>query len=140
MNKSYKRSLITCIIFGILFFFISIYFLIVGPKAFLANRIHFVINSILVALAMISFAIMLIFTNKKEYIIDERDAYVQRKSYGVGLMISLMYVFLISIILFLYNRDSGTVIASWLWFIAYSTFSFSYFITSLIIIYNYNRE
>ncbi|MCK4552474.1 MAG: DUF2178 domain-containing protein [Tenericutes bacterium] len=140
MNKSYKRSLITCIIFGTLFFFLSIYFIIVGPNAFLANKIHFVINSIFVALAMISFTIMLLLTNNKEYIIDERDAHVQRKSYGVGLMISLIYVFLISIVLFIDNRNTGTVTSSWLWFIAYSTFAFSYFITSLIILYNYNRE
>lgn len=140
MSVSHKRALITFIIFGLLFSFLSIYFYIVGPQAYLDTKIHFVINSIVFALSLIGFGIMLILTNKKNIIIDERDAYVQRKSYGIGLIFSLLYIFLLSILLFMTNRAVGTVNVSWLWFIAYSTFAFSYFINSLIILYYYNRE
>ncbi|XFA98892.1 hypothetical protein ACAG96_08450 [Candidatus Izemoplasma sp. B36] len=139
MTVSYKRSLITCILFGFLFIFLSVYFYIVGPQAYLDTKIHFVINSIVFVLTFGAFITMLIFTNNKDYVIDERDAYVQRKSYGIGLLVSLIYVFLISIILFMDNRYTGTVNAAWLWFLAYSTFAFSYFITSLVILFYYNR-
>lgn len=139
MTVSYKRSLITCIIFGLLFSFLTIYFIFVGPQAFLNNKIHFVVTSVLVAITMAGYACMLLITNKEDYVIDERDAYVQRKSFGIGLILSLLYVFLISIILFIGNRNLGTVNVAWLWFIAYSTFAFSYFITSLVILFYYNR-
>ena len=140
MNTSYKRALTTSIIFGILFLFLTIYFVIIGPNEFLSNKIHFVINSIILAMTMIGYSLLLIFTNRKENIVDERDAFVQKRSYGTGLILSLMYVFIISIVLFITNRDIGTVSVSWLWFIAYSTFAFSYFITSFVIVYYYNRD
>jgi hypothetical protein len=140
MNTSYKRALTTSIIFGILFLFLTIYFVIIGPNEFLSNKIHFVINSIILAMTMIGYSLLLIFTNRKENIVDERDLFVQKKSYGTGLILSLMYVFIISIVLFITNRDIGTVSVSWLWFIAYSTFAFSYFITSFVIVYYYNRD
>ena len=140
MNTSNKRALFTCIIFGALFLFLLLYFIIAGPNAYLNNKIHFVINSIIFVIALFSFGTMLIFTQKKGIIIDERDNYVQKKSYGTGLLLSLMYVFLLTIILFVVNRNNGTIVVTWLWFIAYSTFAFSYFITSLIILYYYSRE
>ena len=140
MNTSFKRSLTTCIIFGILFVFLTLYFIIVGADSFLSNKIHFVINSVILAIAMVGYSVMLLFTNRKDKLVDERDYSVQKRSYGTGLILSLMYVFLISIILFMVNRDAGTINVSWLWFIAYSTFAFSYFITSFVILYYYNRD
>jgi hypothetical protein len=89
---------------------------------------------------MVGYSVMLLFTNRKDKLVDERDYSVQKRSYGTGLILSLMYVFLISIILFMVNRDAGTINVSWLWFIAYSTFAFSYFITSFVILYYYNRD
>ena len=76
MNTSNKRALFTCIIYGALFLFLLLYFIIAGPNAYLNNKIHFVINSIVFVIALFSFGTMLIFTQKKGIIIDERDNYV----------------------------------------------------------------
>jgi hypothetical protein len=140
MTITHKRALVTSILFGSLFVFLLVYFIIIGAESFTQEKIHFAITSSLIALAMIGYVILLASTNKKDNIIDERDNYVLKKSYGVGLVLSLMYVFLISIILFITNRNLGVINVSWLWFIGYSTFAFSYFITSFIILYYYNKE
>ncbi|XMB72078.1 hypothetical protein RJI07_08215 [Mycoplasmatota bacterium WC30] len=140
MNTSYKRAVIVSSMFGTLFVFMSVYFIIVGPTEYLSNKIHFLINSIVLAISMLGFAITMILTQNKENVVDERDYYVQKKSYGTGMILSLMYVFLLCIIVFIINRDAGTVPVTWLWFIGYSTFAFAYAITSLVVIINYNRE
>lgn len=140
MNISQKRAKLTCAIFGFLFIFLLAYLLIVGPNAYLSNKVHFAINSAVLALSLAGYGIVLLKTNKKENIVDERDYFVQKRSYGAGLVITLLYVFSLSIILFISNRQIGTVSVTWLWYIGYSTFAFSYFITSLIILYYYNRE
>lgn len=140
MNVSYKRSIITSIIFGILFLYLVTIFVVIGPNQFVSNKTNMIITSIVIAVAMLSFAFAMLFTNKKGNIVDERDDYIQKKASSIGLMISLIYVFLLSIILFVINRNSGFIDVSWLWFIAYSTFAFGYFITSLIHVYVYHYE
>ena len=140
MNISYKRSIITCVIFGILFIYLITVFGIIGPDKFLDSKIHMVITSVVIAIAMISFVLVILFTNKKSNIVDERDDYIQKKASSIGLLISLMYVFLLSIILFVINRNSGVIHVSWLWFIAYSTFAFGYFFTSLVHVYFHYYE
>lgn len=140
MNVTYKRSIATSIIFGILFAFLVIFYAIVGPEEFLARKFYNVVSAAVILAAMISFALMLLLTNKKSNIVDERDYLIQKKASSIGLMVSLIYVFLLSIILFITNRNEGTMNVSWAWFIAYSTFAFGYFITSLIHVYFYNYE
>ena len=73
MNTSYKRALFTSIIFGTLFLFLVLYFVIAGPDVFLDNKIHFAISSAVLAVGLISFGVMLLITKKKDNIIDERD-------------------------------------------------------------------
>lgn len=140
MNVSYKRSIITCIIFGLLFLYLVLLFSIVGPSDFLNNKVYTVISSIIIALSMIAFGLSILFTNKKSNIVDERDDYIQKRASTVGLLVSLMYVFLLSIVLFVVNRDAGSIDVSWLWFIAYSTFAFGYFFTSLVHVYLHYYE
>jgi hypothetical protein len=140
MNVSLKRSIATCIIFGILFLYLILFFSIIGPEKFLVKKIYTVISAVVIMLSMLSFALMLLFTNKKENVVDERDYVIQRKASSTGLLVSLIYVFILSITLFVVYRDNGTINVSWMWFIAYSTFAFGYFFTSLFHIYLYNYE
>jgi hypothetical protein len=140
MNVTYKRSLLTSIIFGILFVFLFVFYLVIGPEEFLSNKINTVISVVVIIVAMGSFGFMLLFTNKKSNVVDERDYFIQKKASSFGLMISMMYVFLLSIVLFIVYRDYGVVNVSWMWFIAYSTFSFGYFVTSLAHVYLYHYE
>lgn len=140
MNVSYQKSVFTSFIFGFSFLFIVCYFSIVGPNEYLHNKIHFLINSIVILLSLSSFAIMLLLTNKKEKVHDERDNYIQKKATSVGLLITALYVFSLSIVLFIIYRDDQYITVTWLWFIAYSTFAFTYFSTSLLNVYFYKVE
>ena len=135
MNVSMKRSLFTTIIYGVLFLFLVIYFIAVGPEKFIEIKIHQVVCAVAFLTALASFFLMLLFTRKKSDIIDERDAFIQKRANTAGLLISLIYVFLLSIILFTVYRNEKVLSVSWMWFIAYSSFAFGYFITSLSHLY-----
>lgn len=140
MNENYKRSLMTCIIFGILFFYLIIHFAIVGPLEFQTERIHKVTSAVMIFLTMASFVIMLLLTNSKEKVFDERDTLIQKQASMTGLMLTGIFVFIFSIVLFIYYQDRGVLEVAWVWLIAYTTFSFSYFITSLVTVYLYRRD
>ena len=140
MSTTYKRSLITMILFGLLFFYIVISFAIIGPEDYLSTRLNRVINSIIIVIAMLGFGLAMLVTNKKSNIVDERDMLIQKKATSTGMILTIMLLFLVSIYLFVKNEDLGTVYVSWMWVIAYGTFSFSYFITSMSMIVLFNRE
>ena len=140
MNVNYKRSLITAILFGILFFYLLAHFAIVGPLKFQTERIHMVISAIVIMGAMTGFAIMLLLTKKKDKVFDERDQLIQKQASMIGLMLTSMFVFVFTMILFVLNRDRGIIEVSWMWLIAYLTFSFAYFITSSLTVYFYKAD
>ena len=140
MNTTYKRSLVTMILFGALFFYIVFSFAIIGPTDYLTTRLNRVINSIVILIAMLGFGFTLLVTNKSSNIIDERDILIQKKATSIGMMLTAIGIFLLTIFLFVKNEDIGFVNVSWMWVIAYGTFSFSYFITSTAMIVLYNKE
>lgn len=140
MSITNKRSIYACSMFGFLYFFLTIYFFIVKPDHFLDTRIHYVINAAVIAITMISFGLMLFLTNKKTNVVDERDFLIQIKATRSGVLGTIMYVFLLTIGLFVVYQDVGQVNVSWMYYIAYSTFAFAYFFTSMISIYYYRRE
>ena len=140
MTTTYKRSLITMILFGILFFYIVISFLVIGPEDYLSTRLNRVTNSIIIFLVILGFGLTMLITNKASNIVDERDTLIQKKATSTGMMLTGIFVFLITMYLFVQNEDLGTVNVSWMWVIAYGTFSFSYFVTSAVMIVLYNRE
>ena len=140
MTITHKRAKVTANLFGFLFFFLTIYFIIVRPSGFVSNHIHYGINAIVFISCFIYYFIYLYKTNKKTNYVDERDLGIQKKSHGISMILTLIYVYSICIVLFIINRDGNVVSVSWLWFIAYSTFAFAYFITSSIILYHYNKE
>lgn len=140
MNVTHKRAKFTANLFGFLFFFLVIYFIIVGPEDFVSNNIHYAINSIVFIVCFFIYGYYLQKTNKKTNYVDERDTSIQKKSYGASMIITLIYVYSICTILWMINRDGNVVLVSWLWFIAYSTFACAYFVTSSIILYHYNKE
>ena len=139
MNITQKRAVFTTTIFGIYFLFLLLFFLIVTPERFLIGHTYILISAIFFFIALIFFAGMMITTNKKDNIIDERDLFIQQKASSTGLISTLIYVFILSIILYLVYESISVLPVSWVWFIAYSTFSFSYFITSLSHLYYYHK-
>jgi len=140
VNTNYKRSIATCFIFGSLFFFLILYFMIIGPVEFQNGSVHVAISSVVIFIAMTGFVIMRLLTNRKELLFDERDQLIQKQASMIGLSITAMFVFVFSIALFSAYRNLGVIEVSWLWLIAYSTFAFTYFITSLITVYLYKTN
>ncbi len=140
MNVNYKRSLVTCILFGILFFYLIGHFAIVGAVEFQAERIHMVISAIVILMTMVGFGIMLLMTQKKEKVFDERDQFIQKQASMTGLLLTSMFVFVFSIVLYISYEDRGVIEVAWVWLIAYLTFSFAYFITGLITVYLYKVD
>ena len=140
MNVNYKRSLITTILFGILFFYLIIHFALIGPLEFQTTRLHMVISGVVILVVMVGFVIMLLLTHKKDRVFDERDQLIQKQASMVGLMLTSMFVFVFSIALFVINKDRGLIEVSWVWLIAYMTFAFAYFITGLITVYLYKVD
>lgn len=140
MNVNYKRSLITCGLFGILFFYLITHYAIVGPLQFQNERIHMVISAIVILVVMVGFAVMLLLTRKKDKVFDERDQLIQKQASMIGLMLTSMFVFVFSIALYINYKDRGVLEVSWVWLIAYMTFAFAYFITSLITVYLYKVD
>ena len=140
MNVNYKRSLITCALFGVLFFYLIFHFGLVGPKEFQDNSIHMFISAAAILATMIGFFIMLLLTQKKDKLFDERDQLIQKQASMIGLMLTSMFVFIFSIVLFVNYRDRGVLEVSWVWLIAYLTFAFAYFITSLLTVYLYKVD
>lgn len=140
MNKNYKRATYTMFLFGFLFFYLVIHFAIVGPADFQLDRINKLISAAVILVVMVLFAVMLIATNKKTHISDERDILFQKQASTIGLTVTGIFVFVLAITIFIINEDKRFVDVSWLWFIAYATFAFSYFSTSLILFILYKRD
>lgn len=140
MNIGYKRSLVTMILFGILFVYICLSFAIIGPEDYLSTRLNRIVNSVLIAVVIIGFGFMMLVTNKKSNVVDERDLILQKRATSIGMMLTGILVFLVAIFLYVKNESLGVVDVSWMWVIAYGTFSFSYFVTSTAMIVLYNLD
>lgn len=67
------------------------------------------------------FVLRLIFKNKKNRIIkDERDDQISMKSMSTSAIVTFIYIFLVTISLYIKYEDTGHVPVAWIWFIAYS--------------------
>jgi len=140
MNEKKEKALIISIAFGFVFFFLIIYFTMVGPLEFQTGSQHIAISSFVILLVMLTLMTYLFVTRKRNAVFDERDQLIQKQASMIGLSLTSMFVFVLSIMIFALNRDRGVVEVSWFWFIGYTTFAFSYFITSTITVYLYKRN
>lgn len=52
---------------------------------------------------------------------DERDLAIQSKAVNIGFIVVLMYIFILSISLYIKYETVGMMPVGWVWFIAYST-------------------
>ena len=81
----------------------------------------------------------IIFRKRKNKIVkDERDDYISLKSISAGFITTGVYIFILSISLYIIYENVGSVPIAWVWFIAYSLFVVSYLSTSAFsLIYYY---
>lgn len=81
---------------------------------------------LLASLFIIGFAtdfILRILEKSKKYEVkrDERDSMIQSKSMGIGFIVIILYIYLLSIGLYTKYEASGFMPVGWVWFIAYTT-------------------
>lgn len=139
MNIQYKRAIVTMILFGTLFLFLVIDFAILGTEGFM-NRTNFLATSLLIFVVMVVFMGIMFKTERSDSVVDERDTQIQTKATNIALILTTMFVFLFCLSLFLGYEDVGNVPVSWLWLLAYLTFSVAYFSTSTIIVLMYWKD
>lgn len=139
MNIEQKRSVFTMILFFVLYLFIVIDFAVLGPQSFLSRPNVFVAAGMIIAV-MIMFFVMLYQTKSTTKIIDERDQWIQKKASTTALTLTTIYVFLLTILLYIFYEQSGVVPVSWLWFVAYSTYAFAFFSTSSVSVLLYLKD
>ena len=139
MNIQYKRALVTMSLFGFLFLYLIVDFIVVGVNNY-TNRNNFLLTAVVILTVMISFFVMLYVTNQKKHVVDERDKDIQTKATSVSLLVTTMFVFLFSIGLFLGYEGVAAVPVGWMWLLAYLTFDVAYFSSSSIIMLLYWRS
>ena len=139
MNLQWKRAFYTMISFGLLFMFLVVDLIIVGIDNYL-NRGNFILVSMFIFVTMVSFFLMLLHTKNEKTIIDERDNVIQQQATSIALMVTVVFVFLCSIGLFIGYENQGQVPIAWLWILAYITFTMAYLSSSFIIVVLYWRD
>ncbi len=125
MTQSTQRAKWKIIIWSvILAAFMILFFSSGGPEGFAHDKGRIVTVAILFAAGFVAFFVMMGLTGKKRgsgLNRDERDEMLESRAGGVTLAIILAYVYFLSIALWAYFQDDGSVPAGWMWFLAYST-------------------
>jgi hypothetical protein len=125
MTQSTVRAKWKVIIWSvILAAFVVIFFGGGGPDGFASDRGRIVTVAILFGAGYGIFFFMMGATRsgkKGGLARDERDERLESRAGGISLGIILAYVYILSIALWAYFQDGGSVPAGWMWFLGYST-------------------
>lgn len=123
MSKKMKQSLFHFL----LWFLVAVAFVIVfSSKGTIENWGDNKIKTVVIAFLFLvglsgEFILRIIYRKKKnKIVVDERDEYITNKSLGAGYVITMLYIFILAITLYLKYESSGSVPVAWLWFIAYT--------------------
>ncbi|MDM8533772.1 hypothetical protein QUF55_03610 [Clostridiaceae bacterium HSG29] len=143
MSKQMKYSVFHLILWSI----VGILFLIIFiSQDAINNWGDNKIKSIMLALLFIfgfggEYILRFIFRKKPNMIIrDERDDKILAKALGSSFVGTILYIYLISISLYIRYEQSGFVPVGWLWFIAYSLIVIANIFTSIFSIIFYRSE
>lgn len=104
------------------------------------------IKTILLALLFIAGLIIDLFlriyerSKKHGFIRDERDHYMQRKAGSAGFIITVLYIFILSISLYIKYENIGIMPIGWVWFIAYSTIAAANLSTGICSLIYYGKH
>lgn len=142
MSKQMKQSIIHLIIWSV----VALGFIIVFSGAdtitnWTDNRIEKVILAILFLIGFGGDAVLgFVFRKKGDEIIkDERDISVSGKAMEASYIITILYVFLVTISIYTKYESEGMVHVGWLWFIAYSLVIMANISSSVCTIIMYKR-
>ena len=96
-----------------------------GAATYANDSIRMGIAAVILGTGFAGYCIMLYLTreksNDKTLISDERDLEIARQANEVTLTAVLVFVFSVSIALFLYYETAGSLPVGWMWFLAYGT-------------------
>ncbi len=104
------------------------------------------LKTILLALLFLfGFAVDLIIrinerTKKYGYKKDERDRTIQMEAVFKSFVSILLYIFILSIVLYITHEKAGMIPVGWVWFIAYSTVAFSNLLIGIFTIGEYRSK
>ncbi len=98
-----------------------------------------IVSAFLVASGFIvDFFIRVYEKSKKNNIIkDERDREIQMEAVYKAFVVLLLYIFVLSAVLYIKYQDAGAVPAGWLWFIAYSAVACANFVAGVFALLGY---
>ncbi len=105
-----------------------VFFLSGGAASYADDSIRMLIAAVILGAGFIGYVSMLHLTREKEddkaLIRDERDLEIARQANEIALVAVLVFVFSVSITLFLIYETAGNLPVGWMWFLAYATACF----------------
>lgn len=135
MTQSKARAFWSLIIWApvLLLFILAFFFVRGGVSGFAGDALRIAAVAILFAAGYAAHFTMLDRTRAERGKLsrDERDDGIERRAHGVTLGLTLGYVFLVCIALWVAYQEGGAVPAGWLWFIAYSSVFLGFIVHAL---------
>lgn len=105
-----------------------VFFLSGGAATFSDDSIRMLVAAVILAIGFIGYFSMIYLTREKSnstfLIRDERDLEIARQANETALVAVLVFVFGVSIALFLGYETAGILPVGWMWFLAYATACF----------------
>ena len=105
-----------------------VFFLSGGAASYADDSIRMLIAAVILGAGFIGYVSMLHLTREKEddkaLIRDERDLEIARQANEIALVAVLVFVFSVSMALFLSYETAGNLPVGWMWFLAYATACF----------------
>ena len=105
-----------------------VFFLGGGAASYADDSIRMLIAAVILGAGFIGYVSMLYLTrekaNGKALIRDERDLEIARQANETALIAVQVFVFTVSIALFLGYETAGSLPVGWMWFLAYATACF----------------
>ena len=105
-----------------------VFFLSGGAASYADDSIRMLIAAVILGAGFIGYVSMLHLTREKEddkaLIRDERDLEIARQANEIALVAVLVFVFSVSMTLFLIYETAGNLPVGWMWFLAYATACF----------------
>jgi uncharacterized membrane protein len=131
MTQARKRAIWSLLVWGgAAAAFVAAFVAAGGPAEYVQDRTRIVLGAAVLGAAFLAHFVMLWRTRARAgdrpVLSDERDERIARRANGVALVASLVYVFLVCIVLYEVHHDSRLVPVGWMWFLAYSTAMMAY--------------
>ena len=120
MTQAQVRAVFSLAIWGVAgLIFMAVFFLGGGPASFSQLPTRVLTAAVALGLAYAAYSVVLYRTRRTPG--DERDAHIAARANGTALTAVLVFVFLVSIILYESYHDAGALPVGWMWFMAYMT-------------------